>query len=34
LNDDWIAKSAEYMREAYGALEGNIRYFKTELHLS
>ena len=34
LNDDWTAKSGEYMREAYGALEGNIRYFKTELNLS
>ena len=34
LNDDWMRRCGEYMGEAYGALEGNIRYFKTELKLS
>ena len=29
LNDDWMRRCGEYMKEAYGALEGNIRYFKT-----
>jgi len=29
LNDDWMKRCGEYMKEAYGALEGNIRYFKT-----
>ena len=31
LNDDWMRRCGEYMDEAYGALEGNIRYFKTEI---
>ena len=34
LNDDWMRRCGEYMKEAYGALEGNIRYFKTEIHQS
>jgi glycogen debranching enzyme len=32
LNDDWMKRCGEYMKEAYGALEGNIRYFKTEIN--
>ena len=31
LNDEWMAKVAGYLKEAYGALEGNIRYFKLEV---
>ena len=34
LNDDWMRRCGEYMKEAYGALEGNIRYFKTEIKQS
>jgi len=31
LNDDWMRKVGDYMKDAYGAIEGTIRYFKTEL---
>ena len=34
LNGAWMRRCGEYMKEAYGALEGNIRYFKTEIHQS
>jgi len=30
LNDHWMATVAGFMKEAMGALEGNIRYFKIE----
>lgn len=31
LNADWAGRIGEYVNEAKGALEGNIRYFKLEL---
>ena len=31
LNDDWRKRCEGYMNDAMGALEGNIRYHKTEL---
>jgi glycogen debranching enzyme len=31
LNDDWMRRAGEFMGDAYGALTGNIRYFKCEL---
>lgn len=30
LNEDWMRRCGEYMSEARGAIEGNIRYFKIE----
>lgn len=31
LNGDWHRRAGEFMGDAYGALTGNIRYFKCEL---
>lgn len=28
LNDEWMKKVKEYLKDAYNSLEGNIRYFK------
>tara|TARA_B110000285_G_scaffold232850_1_gene305022 strand:+ start:688 stop:1353 length:666 start_codon:yes stop_codon:yes gene_type:complete len=34
LNDDWKRRAGEFMGDAWGALTGNIKYFKVELGLS
>ena len=31
LNDDWMRRCGEFMKDAYNAIEGTIRYFKIEL---
>lgn len=30
LNDDWMRRCGEYMKDAYNACEGTIRYHKIE----